>query len=533
MIKRLICLLSVLALCFTSAFAEEKKPEAQRYDFDLTFSLNPDALPARSRIRACGYAKLLDCLELRGDIVICKETESFDMNASLFFKDKPEVSIPFRFYGIESLLFISSPIIANQTLLFNMVGLAEFAIKVRKSLDTPLPAIALLYPLVYECNLWNIWTSWNEYTGPNDVSRVISAEKIAELADAWSGYIENDTALNVWMTALTSVSSAPEAVEAELNAAPSYLRDFLSQGEPLTVEINEGTETWQNAEGTTLFAKDKTDNSVMWSLTLPADENRYTPTVDYSAKTVDGYFSFNLDGSMIRGKAALPPGISEEDYSPVTGEDEESEESEEAGENEEEVSPVTGSEDESEGEEKPESEEKFEGEEESEGEYEEEEEDSQWPEVMIQLSASGDSIPTILPCDSSFSISSSVKGALYPNFDLTISGKTEKDGSVSVSFSVPQSGTDPMPLLSCAGTILPSDVPVETVPDFNYEPEQLYGTFNFFSFSEYSMAYFKETVTDSLVKGLLDFVAAAPTAACQSLLDDLTDSGILSMMMDQ
>jgi hypothetical protein len=30
---------------------------------------------------------------------------------------------------------------------------------------------------------------------------------------------------------------------------------------------------------------------------------------------------------------------------------------------------------------------------------------------------------------------------------------------------------------------------------------------------------------------MLDFVAEAPTASVQSLLDDLTDAGILNMMM--
>ena len=97
MIRRLICLLCILALCLSCAAAEEAKPAAEetkpvseetkpvveRYDFDLTFSLNPEALPARSRIRARGYSELLDRLELRGDLVVCDATESFEINAPL------------------------------------------------------------------------------------------------------------------------------------------------------------------------------------------------------------------------------------------------------------------------------------------------------------------------------------------------------------------------------------------------------------------------------------------------------------------
>ena len=35
-----------------------------------------------------------------------------------------------------------------------------------------------------------------------------------------------------------------------------------------------------------------------------------------------------------------------------------------------------------------------------------------------------------------------------------------------------------------------------------------------------------------IVKGFLSFVAEAPTAACQALLDDLTDLGVLGMLMN-
>ena len=517
MFKRLVCLLCILVLCFSCAAAEEEKPAAQRYDFDLTFSLNPEAVPARSRSRARGYAELLDNIELRGDIVICEATQSFDMNAVLFFKSKPEVSIPFRFYGVEALLFLTSPIIGNETLLFNMGSLAEFAIKIRKSLETPLPALALLYPFVYKYNFWNINQAWNQYTGPSDVSREISTEKIEVLADTWMELISTDPYLNAWMTALYSVSSAPEAVEAELSAVPSYLREFVSLGGPLTVQIEDRTEIWKNSEGTTLFIREKNDSSEMWSLTLPSDENRYIPTLDFYVRKEEGSFSFNLDGSILRGKAVLPPGISEEDFSPVTGWDEEEEEYINNGEYTGEDYPVTGS--------------GSDYGDEYDFSYEDEEE-SQWPETMLLLNVSGDSIPVSLPSGSSFSLAASMKGALYPNFDLSVRGKTEKDGSVSVVISFPQEETDPVTLLSINGTVVPG-ASVETVPDFNYTPEQLYGNYNFFSFSEYYVAKFKDAVTKPLLMGLLDFVAEAPTAACQSLLDDLTDSGILNMMTDQ
>ena len=512
--KRLICFLLVLMLSLSAACAEESPsaPAAQRYDLDLTFSLNPDAFPARSRSRARGYAELLDVLELRGDLTVCEETQSFDLNAVLFFRDKPEVSIPFRVYGVPSLLFVTSPVIGNETLLFNMCGLAEFAIKVRKSLDTPLPALALLYPVVYQHNLYTVRQAFREYTGPSGVSREISADRIAELADAWQEMIETQTELNVLITALYSVSSAPEAVEAELNGAPSYLRDFVSAGEPITVEVGEGTETWQNAAGQTLFAREEADGSLTWSLTLPADENRYVPALSFTGTTADDTFSFSLDGSMIRESGpALPPGFEDQGFTPLEDEEEEYSEEEYAEESREY--------------------EESEESEEFEGGYEDEE-GSQWPETMVKLSASGTSLPLSIPSDSSFSLAASVEGALYPNFNISVQGKTEKDGSIDVSVSVPGEGGSPEQLLSLKGSVTLSADPVDTIPD--YSKKELYGNFNFFSFSEYALSIFKSIVTKPLLKGLLDFVAEAPTAACQSILDDLTDAGIINMMfMDQ
>ena len=211
---------------------------------------------------------------------------------------------------------------------------------------------------------------------------------------------------------------------------------------------------------------------------------------------------------MIRDKAsAVPPGFEDQGFTPLEDEEEDAEsESEDS-------APVTGEE----------------ASEESESEFEDEE-DSQWPETMVKLSASGTSLPLSYPSDSSFSLAASVEGALYPNFSLSVQGKTDKDGNVSVSVMLPQENGDPATLLTCQGTIIPGVA--ETVPDYNGLPPR--GVFGFFSFSEYYMELFKDLVTKPLLMGLLDFVAAAPTSACQSLLDDLTDSGIINMMfMDQ
>ena len=62
--------------------------------------------------------------------------------------------------------------------------------------------------------------------------------------------------------------------------------------------------------------------------------------------------------------------------------------------------------------------------------------------------------------------------------------------------------------------------------------ETLGDIFNAFSFNEQKLANFKSRVLPPLVKNIFSFVAAAPTSACQSFLDDLTDIGLLDMLLE-
>ena len=76
--------------------------------------------------------------------------------------------------------------------------------------------------------------------------------------------------------------------------------------------------------------REKTEKNQTWSLTLPADENRYVPTVTFTRTNGEDSFSFTLDGSMIRNKTSLlPPGLDDQGFQPL-----EEEEDGESGENE-------------------------------------------------------------------------------------------------------------------------------------------------------------------------------------------------------
>ena len=62
--------------------------------------------------------------------------------------------------------------------------------------------------------------------------------------------------------------------------------------------------------------------------------------------------------------------------------------------------------------------------------------------------------------------------------------------------------------------------------------EDLENVFNVFSINEQKIPELNSRVLSPLIRNLLSFVAAAPTAACQSFLDDLTDIGVLDILVD-
>ena len=117
---------------------------------------------------------------------------------------------------------------------------------------------------------------------------------------------------------------------------------------------------------------------------------------------------------------------------------------------------------------------------------------------------------------------------IFPNFGAIIHGETKKDGSLLLTVRKPDNnGMESEEIFCCTGTLVPAaarDIP-------NYMQKELDGVYNVFSFNEQTLAEFRNKVLPLLVRSIFKFVEAAPTSACQSLLDDLTDSGILDMVM--
>ncbi len=495
MFKRALCIVLVTML-FTVSFAFAEESGVHCYDFHLAFRMDGDVFPPSYRLRARGYATLVNRLSLDGRITWCDDTQSLDLSASLYFTDKPEVAVAFRLYGIPSRLFFTSPLIGGETVLLNMAAFLEFTVKAQNTLGIDMPWLAFLYPYCTEHSLNVLPEAWNTIIGPVVPDTEIPAEKLRQVSDAWEGLLLSDASLARWIAALGSLSTYPSLITKEFGSLPDYFYYYVCGGSPLSVIGDGSSETWKNASGKTLCTRTDDGQSASVVLTLPATENGFVPFCSFERSVNDSEKSFRLFASLNRDTEGAPQAAQE------TREQASEKRAAEEDEEEEWV---------------------------SEEDWIDVDEQPALPEKILEIFAAGESLPLTLPADSGFSLDFSMNSSVFPSFALKLLGTTKKDGTVAVSVCKPFEGSsEPIVILSCEGTILPAQP--ESVPDFsNYWQE----CHNAFSFNENTLTEFKNAVTYPLVKGLLTFVAEAPAAACQSLLDDLTDLNILDFILEQ
>ena len=237
MIRRMLCLLcAVLILVSTVPAYSEDAGENSSYDFDLTFHLNADSFPVLVRTRVAGYASLINRLGLRGTVAWSDETQSFDLDATLYFTDDPSLAYPFRLYGTKSRIFFTSPMISNEVILLNMTALMEFALKAKNTLGIPLSYIALLFPYTTESAFRGMAVDWQDTIGSSTKSRKIGVKRFRELSVLWTNELLKDGLLHWWITGLASGSDVPAAVEAEMDSLPSYY-EMVTGGKSVSAGI--------------------------------------------------------------------------------------------------------------------------------------------------------------------------------------------------------------------------------------------------------------------------------------------------------
>ncbi|MCR5296046.1 MAG: hypothetical protein K6E17_01435 [Clostridiales bacterium] len=150
------------------------------------------------------------------------------------------------------------------------------------------------------------------------------------------------------------------------------------------------------------------------------------------------------------------------------------------------------------------------------------------PDSFLRFSVSADSLPLSWPADAAFSAAASVSGAVLPNFDFTLRGTSGADGSLSFSlYQQVKENAEAAEVFSCSGSIVP--VSDYTVPAFAVS--DLTQHTHVFSISDTITDPVVRTIGRPLFMGLLNFLNELPARACQSVMDDLEDFGILEILV--
>ena len=455
----LLTALILLGIPLSFSAAKGEGPAAFGYDFDLRFHLNVDAFPASQRTRMSGYADLLSNLEIRGQLAWSPDYQCMDASFSIIPVTNPSVSLDFRLFGYSSHLLLTSPLLGNETILFNNEALMEFSLKTYSHLGIPLPYLALLFPYSTYNAFYYAVEAWQREIGYTPSTMTVRSSWISNLAAAWEELLQNDTALLDWFSAVSLQSDASETLQAELQAVPSYIRKQLTGGKDVKVTVRDGVTSWKGPYGV-FFRKTELPGDYELESDFPLTANGFLPVFFYAVREEDRQAHTLL---RISCESTMDTLI-------------------EAG--------IEGNE-----------------------------------ENLIQLSADC-TLPTVWPVDGTYHASVSLDGQLLPPVHLSAVLTGESSGAVLLSIS---DTTNEQEVFQVSGTL--NSVPVDEAPWF--DKNWMIQFLNIFSVNDVTLQVFVHQIARPAFFGLLDFLVEIPASACQSVMDDLTDSGVLRLLLGE
>lgn len=148
--------------------------------------------------------------------------------------------------------------------------------------------------------------------------------------------------------------------------------------------------------------------------------------------------------------------------------------------------------------------------------------------TLIDLAFDGEQIPESFPVDTSFAVSLSQNGDILPIFFCKANICSNSEGHIDVDFYLQRENDSSLfNAFSVNGTVSKSST--ETEPQFSYD--EFMQSFNIFSINDLTLPQFVNSVIKSLVSGILSFLEEVPASSFQSIMNDLTDSGILNMLL--
>ena len=145
---------------------------------------------------------------------------------------------------------------------------------------------------------------------------------------------------------------------------------------------------------------------------------------------------------------------------------------------------------------------------------------------LLDFCFAGAGLPAAWPADAEASGEVALRGMVYPGFAFGWSLAAASSGHAELQIKTPSGEKAGEVLLRAEGTVLPREAEVPV-----FLREEIDACVDILRMNDVTLAAFKNSVMPTAITGMIRFLAGIPASSCQSLLDDLTDLGILDLLL--
>lgn len=150
---------------------------------------------------------------------------------------------------------------------------------------------------------------------------------------------------------------------------------------------------------------------------------------------------------------------------------------------------------------------------------------------LFDLQASCTSLPLSWPANCQSLINVSLQGGLVPNIGFSVFLTGEEDGHFTARIRKPSPGDEPgSTMVTADGFLQPIEGEIQ-VRSFTLADAE--GGLDLFKSNDSSFGPFVSKVTQPLIKGALEFLVGVPASSCQTIIDDLQEAGVLSVLLGE
>ena len=138
-------------------------------------------------------------------------------------------------------------------------------------------------------------------------------------------------------------------------------------------------------------------------------------------------------------------------------------------------------------------------------------------------------LPNTWPVSGEYTAEAEVTGLLLPAFTVKAVLTAAESGDMQLSIRIPSDGGSEKEIFTVTGAI--TSCTPEEAP--KYSAAKLSRNFNIFSVNDVTLPEFVRSVAGPCFRGVLNFLVEVPASSCQSIMDDLSDFGVLSVVLGE